>query len=162
MTSYIRKIENHTNPYVMICKAPIDSSGLSFRAKGLLVWLIGRPPNWITHISHLSSIGPDGPDAIRSALKELKAAGYVKMETFRDEGGRIMSKGFLVSETPDFLNRENPFVEKPSMAKPAVVKHTLIRNDSNKDRDNKEITNNKEVFPASAPSQPLDDGFPQF
>lgn len=134
----------------MICKAPIDSAGLSFRAKGLLVWLIGRPPNWITHISHLSTIGPDGSDAIRSALKELKDAGYVKMETFRDESGRILSKGFIVSETPDFLNRENPSEGKPHMAKPTEAKHQLIRIEENKDINNKEITNNKERLTATS------------
>ncbi len=66
----------------------IEDSRLSFKARGLLVYLLSRPDDWQTDAHRISRIGPDGRSAILAGLKELEVAGYLKRTRAQDERGR--------------------------------------------------------------------------
>ena len=69
----ILKIKKRTNPYVQIDKTGIEDENLSWRARGMLAYLIGRPPNWEVSVRQLTKASDsDGRRAVQSTLKELE------------------------------------------------------------------------------------------
>lgn len=66
----------------------IEDSRLSFKARGLLAYLLSRPDGWQTDAHRLAARGPDGRAAILSGLKELENASYLKRTRSQDEHGR--------------------------------------------------------------------------
>lgn len=51
--------------------------------------MLSMPEQWQTYHSWISEQGPEGKDAIRTAVRELEAAGYLTKEEQR-EGGKIV------------------------------------------------------------------------
>ena len=52
-------------------------SDISWRALGLLTYLVSLPPDWSISIERLGKIRAEGRDAVRTAMNELVIAGYV-------------------------------------------------------------------------------------
>lgn len=77
----------------------IEDSRLSFKARGLLAYLLSRPDGWQTDAGRLASQGPDGRSAILAGLKELEKAGYLKRTRSQGERGR-WSTACEVFDTP--------------------------------------------------------------
>lgn len=110
-----RVVKNKENPYVMIDRRPVDNPKLSFKAKGILTYLLSRPDGWEVSVADLIKHGADGEGAVRSGLKELKLAGHMKYTKSRKQG-RITGWLIEVFEIPlspdsDFQDVENPDVE---------------------------------------------------
>jgi hypothetical protein len=64
---------------------------LSFRARGLLCYLLSFPDNWTVNSEIIARDTSEGRDAIRTALKDLEAAGYVVRTKERSGAGHIMT-----------------------------------------------------------------------
>src|SRR5690606_4941332 len=77
-----------------------EDSGLSFKALGLLVYLLSKPDHWTVSREHLATTHTDGVDSIRSGLRELRSAGYVTDEIERDDSGRIAERSLVVHDFP--------------------------------------------------------------
>jgi hypothetical protein len=45
-STIFRTVKNKDNPYVMIDRRPLDNPALSFKAKGILTYLMSRPNGW--------------------------------------------------------------------------------------------------------------------
>lgn len=88
------------NPYVMIDRRPIDNPKLSFKAKGILTYLLSRPDGWEVNVPDLVNHGTDGPAAIRAGLKELRKCGHIRYNQER-EGGYIKRWVIEVYEVPE-------------------------------------------------------------
>jgi DnaD/phage-associated family protein len=95
-----RVAKNADNPFVMIDRRVIENPKLSWKAKGLLAYLLSRPDNWVVRFRDLVNRAPDGAHTVRVAMKELKAAGHVKITTEREEG-RVTRWVYTVYESPD-------------------------------------------------------------
>lgn len=59
---------------------------LSFKARGILAFLLSRPPGWKTSAERLAKSGIDGERAVKSGLKELEATGYLKRTRTHADG----------------------------------------------------------------------------
>ena len=111
-----RTVKNVENPFVMIDRRPIDNKALSFKAKGLLTYLMSRPDGWEVSVADLINHSPEGEASVRSGLKELKKAGHMKYTKMRSHG-RITGWLIEIYESPhlspdgDFLHVENLDVE---------------------------------------------------
>lgn len=109
-----RVVKNKNNPYVMIDRRPVDNPKLSFKAKGILVYLLSRPDGWEVSVADLIKHGTDGEAAVRSGLKELKEAGHMRYTQSRN-AGRITGWLIEVFEVPspdcDFQEVEKQHVE---------------------------------------------------
>ena len=55
----------------------VRDSNITYRARGLLTYLLSQPDHWRTNSDRLSYPATEGRDAIRSALNELSNAGYL-------------------------------------------------------------------------------------
>lgn len=73
--------------YTVISNAAINDARLSFRARGVLVWLLAKPDDWTTSAEALASQATEGRDAVRSAMRELANAGYI----IRDKPAQAMN-----------------------------------------------------------------------
>ena len=64
--------------FAQIHNAALADGTLSFKARGILAFLLSRPPGWQTSAERLARSGVDGERAIKSGLKELEDRGYLK------------------------------------------------------------------------------------
>lgn len=111
-----RIAKNPENPYVMIDRRLIENKALSWKAKGLLAYLLSRPDDWVVRFRDLVNRSPDGAHVVRVAMNELKKAGHVKVTQER-EGGRVKQWTYTVYESPecDFQQVEKQQVENRTL-----------------------------------------------
>lgn len=86
------------NGFTVIPNRALEDEGLSFRARGLLAYLLSRPPGWKTDSEKLARVGREGREAVRTALNELVAARYLIRIREQDERGRWSSRARLFDE----------------------------------------------------------------
>lgn len=67
----IRISHNKQNPFIMVSRKILDLETLSWEAKGLWTYLMGRPDDWNLNINHLTKSFPAGRDKTLRILKEL-------------------------------------------------------------------------------------------
>jgi DnaD/phage-associated family protein len=154
-----RTIHDKDNPYVMIDRRIIDNTGLSFKAKGILTYLLSRPDGWEVNLIDLANRGTDGIDAVKSGVKELKDAGYLRHSGTRKVDGQFGTVIWEVYEVPQVDNpltdtptgAVSPQVEKPQVEKPQVEKpqvdnpRQVLKNLSIKELSNNSTTSG-EIF----------------
>ncbi len=89
------------NGYVQVDNHILHDTLTSWKAKGLLVYLIGLPEDWSINLKDLTNRSTDGRDGTASAMNELIRAGYVIRErvTFR---GKFEGYDYHVFERPEF------------------------------------------------------------
>lgn len=75
--------------YVQIDNCSIRDTRLSWKAKGLLAYLLSLPDDWRINGEHLATQGPDGISSVRSGLKELENAGYLHRKRIRTAEGKF-------------------------------------------------------------------------
>jgi len=95
----IIRVVKRTNPYVMIDKTSLEDARLSFRAKGILAYLLSRPDNWSPNRDQLAAISKEGRDAVAAALRELTKFGYFERRRERCEDGTFAYIG-VIYEVP--------------------------------------------------------------
>lgn len=81
----------------------VQDSRLSWKALGLLIYLVHLPENFQLHLYNLARARPglNGRDSTRSALRELEQCGYVTIERERSNSGRWGGTCWYVSSIPD-------------------------------------------------------------
>lgn len=85
----------------MVDKAAINDPRLSLKAKGLLCYLLSKPPDWRPQIEDICRNCSDGEKAIRSALKELAKFGYARLVRSKDASGKWEGSFWTIYEKPD-------------------------------------------------------------
>lgn len=88
------------NPYVILDKKIINNPNLSFKAKGILTYLLSKPPGWQVRISDIQKHSTDGRESIISGLRELENAGYFSRVQKRDQSGRFTKSKTDIYEDP--------------------------------------------------------------
>ena len=96
----IRKAKNKDNPYVMVAKTAIQDESLSWKATGLLSYLLSLPDDWTIYVSELTKHKTNGLRSTRSALNELITTGYIEHIVTRDIKGRYSEHAYIVHEIP--------------------------------------------------------------
>lgn len=76
--SIVRVVKNKDNPYVMLNKSLLDDDRLSWKAKGILAYLLSKPDDWTIIIEHLIKQSTDGEKSLRAGLNELKEFNYLQ------------------------------------------------------------------------------------
>jgi hypothetical protein len=85
MTRIIRVADDTPErEFTIIRNAAVRDERLSWRARGLLVYLVSCPPGWETSIDRLVPLGREGRDAVATALRELESFGYLTRTRLRD------------------------------------------------------------------------------
>lgn len=96
-----RVMHDPENPYVIMDKRPLEKPYLSWKAKGLLAYLLSRPDDWKVRLGDLVKRSSDGGFATRQALRELQEAGHAKQVIVRSEDGRRIKEWvYEIYESP--------------------------------------------------------------
>lgn len=110
--------------FYLLNKSISEDQRLSWGARGMLVFLLGKPDHWEVSTHHLISQTKDchgkaaGRDAVRGLIRELEQAGYLQISLMRTEGGEFGGRSYTVSETPA---TDYPCPVQPSPANPPLV-----------------------------------------
>ena len=75
----IFKIEKNSN-YTVMSNYHLRDKNLSYKAKGLLSFMLSLPEDWDYSINGLVSISKEEVKAIRNILQELQRYGYLVIE----------------------------------------------------------------------------------
>ncbi|MFJ8460627.1 DnaD domain protein [Lysinibacillus xylanilyticus] len=132
----VQKKEN----YVVLDKGFLNDSRLSWRAKGLLAYMLSLPNDWLFSISDLAIRSKCGRDTTANIIKELTNAGYIHKEQGRTNVGKFGKMDLLVFETPQsapFTENqvtENPLTENPSLLINKSLNNNLLNKNNNEDR----------------------------
>lgn len=86
--------------FVMIDRKALEDPKISLKSKGLLAYLLSKPPDWRPQIADIVKHCTDGAAAVKSALQELKAAGYAALVKTNGSNGRIDGSRWSIFETP--------------------------------------------------------------
>lgn len=121
--SIIRAPRPEVNFY-LLNKSISEDQRLSWAARGLLVFLLGKPDHWEVSTHHLIGQTKDclgkasGRDAVRGLIRELEQAGYLRIVLERADGGEFGGRSYTVSESPA---TDYPGPVEPSPVNPPLV-----------------------------------------
>lgn len=137
--------KNKQSNFTTIDNHALKNKELSFKAKGMLVYMWSLPNDWIFYETEIVNHATDGISSVRGALKELQDAGYLLKQRKRDEKGKLKENDWLISDIPMFSpDLDYPNLEKPNLEKPNLENHTLLNTNTTKDLSklNTDNTNN--------------------
>jgi len=126
MASGIVRVLKRDESYTILDPFFLSDERLSWKAKGLLGYLLSKPSNWRVYVSDLVKRSKDGRDAVYSALKELEAAGYIDRKQTR-ENGKITGYETIVYERPRIEDNEpaaEPVTENTEVESEPASSHT--------------------------------------
>jgi hypothetical protein len=115
----------------------IRNQQLTYRARGILTFLLSQPDHWRTNTDRLAYPGTEGRDAIRSAMNELQDAGYVVLLKRQRPNGQWLSEWLVYDEPVQnrsvddlWITSTNPTLPKPE--KPTSENQALKERLTNK------------------------------
>ena len=133
MTTEVRINRNAVSDnFTVLRNAVMRDESLSWKATGLLCYLLSLPSNWKLRLSHLATEKKDGRDSTRAGLAELEKAGYLHIEIIRNSG-KYAETIWHVTDAPARapvaaeVEVVLPCSENPNTVKPNTVKPTLQR-----------------------------------
>ncbi|ANC11220.1 MULTISPECIES: DnaD domain protein [Bacillus cereus group] len=116
------------NNYSVINNTGLKDKRLSWKAKGILAYILTLPDDWVFYREELSKHAKDGINSLRAGMQELKEYGYIKRFPVRDEKNKIVRWETIIYEIPvdDYPPVENPPAGKPVAGNLPVENHKLL------------------------------------
>lgn len=139
-----------TQNYTVMSNHHLRNKNLSLKAKGLLSQMLSLPDEWDFTLSGLAHINREKIDAIRTAVQELEAAGYIVRTRERDSKGRLQGTDYIIYEqplVPDLPILDNPTQDKPMLENPMLGNPTQL----SKEERNIDITSKDRLNTDSIP-----------
>lgn len=145
----ILRVEKNRNYKTLNLHAIADDADLSWKAVGILSYLLSRPDPWEFHLQDLINRHTDGRSAVRSGLAELEGAGYLEREEVRSDSGHFRYR-WTVYERPDvdrygkpeavddrngLSEAENPSTENPTPSSKESSKKEVSKQNSRRGDD---------------------------
>jgi hypothetical protein len=141
--------------YTQINNSVAENSTLSWKAKGILLYMMSRPDGWEMNKTDLINRATDKEVSVDNGLKELKQNKYLYIRKYRNEKGHFEGWEWIYDDEPFDLETPEPaptkdldrnpqnivFGEKTDSPKP--IKH---RNRENTEIGKKGVYNNKEFL----------------
>lgn len=127
----IHRVEKNSN-YVVMNRTALNDEKLSWKAKGIMAYMLSMPDDWTFYITELVSHATDGEKSFRSGFNELRDSGYVKRVPIY-EGNKISHWETVVYEIPQTLDvtlhSQNVHVQKVDVQNVHVQKDALLSTD---------------------------------
>ena len=138
----VKKI--YQKKFTTVDNTVLNDIELSWKAKGLFVYLWSQADGWDFYESEVVNHSTDGIAGLKTGLKELEARGYLRRERKRDKKGLLRENEWVLSEQPMLENPmldnptlENPTLDKPTLDYPTLENRTLtITNNNNTNNNN--------------------------
>lgn len=128
-----RLIKRTNNAYTNVSNKVVRDASLSWKARGIFLYLWSQSDNWNFYVSEIERHSVDGRESLQNGLKELETAGYLVRSVKFDEVKKIKGMEWVLSDFPSNgkpVGRESRPRENPS-----------LRTTNNNNYQNKEILN---------------------
>lgn len=137
------RVEKNNN-YTVMANYHLRDKKLSFKAKGLLSYMLSLPEDWDYSLNGLASVSKEGIKAIKNIIGELKEQGYLKINKIRKENGQYQYE-YLIREIPEGIE---PEYQKGYAVKGESVKDIQINTNkqNTKEQIDKEDKSKKSSF----------------
>ena len=128
----VRRKLTHDHRFTQIPNDWIRDPQVSLKARGLLALLLSHSEGWSVTVGSLARENRCGKDAIRGAVGELEARGYLVREQHRASGGEFSETYWFTSEPLSGSPlSENPTPVNPTPENPQLKK-TSVKNTNSK------------------------------
>lgn len=111
----LRRGLSPTDHFTIISNRAVRDERLSWKARGMLVYLLSHSTGWEIGVEKLIEASPEGRAAVRAGLKELEDLGYLERRKEHDKHGRFIGWVYEVqdqpADRPDDREWEKPTVE---------------------------------------------------
>jgi len=120
--TFQRAKHDREHPFLMTSRKTIRDAEISFGARGLLIYLLSFPDDWVVLHSHIIKTQNIGGKALSTLINELMIAGYCQRSRERLSNGQWGPYNYFLSEFKIFLpdakkesgnNNFNPLREAP-------------------------------------------------
>ena len=113
--------------FTVLRRELIDDSRLSFRALGVLTYILDKPDDWHVDADQIARTHQEGRDAIRTALAELEEAGYLSRTKYRAADGtwRADSTVYDVPTTAG-IQRRSSSAGNPGSITSTIASHLIL------------------------------------
>lgn len=154
--------------FTMVANDFLKDSNLSWKAKGLIVYVSMLPDDWVLNMRDLINRATDGRDSLYSGIKELEKSGYCAKTMRRNQDGTIAGYAYEICDKPVFQPfTENPVTDEPKQEKPDTEKpdtekpdtenpqliNTNVTKDLNKPNTNQNNASEKDFSASLFPEQ---------
>lgn len=138
MPENIILMSRREDPFARVPKSLLNDERLSWKAKGIISYLIGKPSDWKTNVKDISARSIDGTTAIRSALNELRKVGYARLDKIQDANGKVVEWIWKISDSPIFLpDAGNPHLDNRGVDNRYLTKKEVTKNEFTKSKESK-------------------------
>ena len=134
------RVYKESGNFVTVHKSFIHDENLSWKAKGILLYLLSRPDDWQIYETELVRHSTDGLSGLKTGIKELEKVGYIQRTRKRDDKGRLKEYEYVVYEKPNHIRFSN--VGKTYVGK----SHTTNNNSTNNKNTNNETRDTSQIF----------------
>ena len=157
MADTIRRAKR-TGNFTTVRNEYLQDVNLSWKAKGLITYIMSLPPDWQLNLYDLKKRSKDGRDATAAGLRELITNGYCQRYKIRSDGGTFAGCDYEVSDIKEFEpeqpQTENPFMDTPQTGNPVAVNPETEKPDTGKPTQVNTNPSNKTDIPNTNPSKP--------
>lgn len=101
-------------PYTQVSNAIINDKRISFKAKGILIYVLSKPAEWEVRLGDLVKQSPNEKKvAIRSGIEELLLTGYAELCNDYDKNTkRLTGRYYVFYHKPLFIKGFRLFENK--------------------------------------------------
>ena len=139
------RVYKESGNFVTVHKSFIHDENLSWKAKGILLYLLSRPDDWQVYETELNKHSSDGRDSLRTGIKELEQAGYIHRTRKRNEKGQLKEYEYQVFEQPTRIEKNH--VGKSHVGNSNLGKsNTTNNNSTNNNTTNNETSDTSQIF----------------
>lgn len=164
-------IKRDRGNYTNVSNIVVRDSRLSWKARGIFLYLWSQANEWQFYVSEIATHAPDGERSLRTGLKELEQFGYLERTHRHSDTGDFDGMDWILSDMPE---EDQHHVQNSNDAKKAEkvgkkvqnapdakriecethsMKNATLRNNNNKNYQYKELTTNKKSSSSNSKGQ---------
>jgi hypothetical protein len=115
------------NQFTQIHNAWVRDPKITYKAKGLLTYLLSHEVGYTITIGQIIRESGDGKQSVRSALEELIKAGYLETKRTTDARGYNAGLAYFIKD-PTNPKSENPTLDNPTLDNQTALENNLTKN----------------------------------
>jgi hypothetical protein len=114
------------NQFTQIHNAWVRDPNITYKAKGLLTYLLSHEVGYTITIGQIIRESGDGKQSVRSALEELIKAGYLETKRTTDARGYNAGLAYFIKD-PNSPKSENPTLDNPTLDNQTALENNLTK-----------------------------------
>lgn len=153
------RLKKITGNYTTVPNSWVNDEKISLKAKGLLLILQSLSDGWDFTIAGIATKSKDSVDATRTAINELRNAGYLYWKQSFDENGKF---GEVVVELYEIPLLENPITENSLSENRPQTNNNITNNNKTNNKLLKKDGDFEVIFKEREVSDELKSAFLEF